>query len=195
MKSFRQSAVGAVLALLGTATALAQGPIDDAAVRERESAMARDAEPPLRCAAQRAAFAIAGGLAIALGTRATSDDNSPCGAPDVLGAGLLPIEAVYASAFPRAIAGYEVWGTAELVGTTYTFDVLGLWATGSSRGLIALFEALRAEAAAAGATEIKIVGRAILKKNQTFFSKRAAARFGLKVECVNAETVILSGKL
>jgi hypothetical protein len=195
MNSIRQGWIAVVLVLLGTTSALAQDPIGDAVVRDREAAMARDAEPPLRCGAQKAALAVAGGLALAVGLMATPDADSRSGSPVLLAAGLLPLEAVEASATVSAIAGYNVWGTAGLVGTTYTYDILGLYASGSSRGLVALAQALRAQAAAAGATEIRIVGRAILAKNQTFFSQRVAARFGLTVECVDADTVILRGKL
>jgi hypothetical protein len=73
--------------------------------------------------------------------------------------------------------------------------VLGLYATEGSQGLGALVGALRAEAVAAGASRISIQGLAIVNEGLAGLSARAAARFGLTLERVNANTIILSGGL
>jgi hypothetical protein len=105
------------------------------------------------------------------------------------------VDAVYAGATERLIAGYNVWGTAGRVGTTYNVNVLGLYATEGSQGLGALVGAWRAEAAAAGASRISIQGLAIINQGLAGLSARAAARYGLQLERVNGNTIILSGGL
>ncbi|HVX91250.1 MAG TPA: hypothetical protein VHC20_06550 [Candidatus Paceibacterota bacterium] len=121
------------------------------------------------------------------------------GARDAAAAGgraLIPaVDAVYAGATERLVAGYNVWGTAGRVGSTYNVNVLGLYATEGSQGLGALVGALRAEAAAAGASRISIQGLAIINEGLAGLSARAAARFGLQLERVNGNTIILSGGL
>ncbi len=105
------------------------------------------------------------------------------------------VDAVYATATERIVAGYNVWGNAARVGSTYNVNVLGLYATESSQGLGALVGALRAEAAAAGASRISIQGLAIVNEGVAGISARAAARYGLQVERINANTIILTGGL
>jgi RHS repeat-associated protein len=105
------------------------------------------------------------------------------------------VDAVYATATERVVAGYDIWGNAARVGSTYNVNVLGLYATEGSQGLGALVGALRAEAAAAGASRISIQGLAIVNEGVAGISARAAARYGLQVERINADTIILTGGL
>lgn len=112
------------------------------------------------------------------------------------GRALVPaVDAVYATATERLVAGYNVWGTAGRVGSTYNVNILGLYATEGSQGLGALVAALRAEATAAGASRISIQGLAIINQGLAGLSARVAARFGLQLERVNGQTIILSGGL
>lgn len=95
----------------------------------------------------------------------------------------------------RTIAGYNVWGNAGLVGNTYNVNVLGLYAKAGSQGLGALAGALRAEAAAAGATRISISGNAIINQGLAGLSQRAAVRYGFQLTRVNNQTILLTGGL
>jgi hypothetical protein len=59
----------------------------------------------------------------------------------------------------RTVAGYDILGTAGLEGKTYAVNIWGLTRTeGATGGLFGLSNALRAEASAAGASEISITG-------------------------------------
>jgi RHS repeat-associated protein len=112
------------------------------------------------------------------------------------GRALVPaVDVVYATATERLVAGYNVWGTAGRVGSTYNVNILGLYGTKGSQGLGALVRALKAEAAAAGASRISIQGLAIINEGLAKLSAQAAARFGLQLERVNGNTIILSGTL
>jgi len=88
-----------------------------------------------------------------------------------------------------------VWGNAARVGTTYNVNIVGLYATEGSRGLGALVGALRAEATASGASSISIRGLAIINEGVAGLSARAAARYGLTVERIDASTIVLTGGL
>jgi hypothetical protein len=105
-------------------------------------------------------------------------------------------ESLYKLGTVRIVAGYEVWGNAGLVGSTYNVNVLGLYATKGAGGfadLAALVSAFRAEAAAAGANQLSIGGYAIINPGIAGLSERAAARFGLELTRVNADTILLRG--
>jgi hypothetical protein len=104
-------------------------------------------------------------------------------------------ESLFIGGTERTVAGYAVWGNAGLVGTTYNVNILGLYATAESQGLRALIGALRSEAAAAGATRISISGNAVINQGLAGLSQRAAARYGLQLERINGNTIILTGIL
>jgi RHS repeat-associated protein len=109
---------------------------------------------------------------------------------------LVPLgEWLYYNGTSRVVAGYNIFGNAGRVGATYNVNVLSLGATTESQGLYALLGALRAEAVASGATRISISGEWIVNRSLIPFLTRVGARFGLQVETVNAETIILSGAL
>lgn len=103
------------------------------------------------------------------------------------------VESLYNLGTVRTVAGYEVWGNAGLVGSTYNVNVLGLYATNEAKGLASLVSALRAEASAAGANQLSIGGYAIINPGIAGLSERAAARFGLELTRVNADTILLRG--
>jgi hypothetical protein len=91
----------------------------------------------------------------------------------------------------RSVAGYEVWRNAGLVGNTYNVNVIGLWATEGAQGLRALSAALRAEAAATGASQISIIGSAIVNQSLANLSGAAARRLGYELIHINADTILL----
>jgi len=93
----------------------------------------------------------------------------------------------------RTVAGYQIGGTAGLVGQTYNVNLWALYATDSSQGLGAFLSALRAEAAAAGANRISIMGTAIINPGLMRISPAAAARFGLLMTKINDATILLQG--
>jgi hypothetical protein len=112
------------------------------------------------------------------------------------GGALVPMgEAAYSFGSFRQIAGYEVAGTSGLVGSTYNLNIWGISSNGTGLGLSSLVRNLRAEAAAAGATRISIVGVEIINRGFLKLSPAAAARFGLDVKVVNNKTIILQGSL
>ena len=102
-------------------------------------------------------------------------------------------EAAFRYGTIRGLAGYEIAGTAGLVGKTYNVNLWALYATPSSKGLGSLVNALRGEAAAAGASQISITGTAIINPGIANISSAAAARFGLELTKVSESTIILRG--
>lgn len=110
----------------------------------------------------------------------------------------------------RQIAGYDVTGTAGLVGSVYNvniysvvthFDAAALDGLDdldsfsslvAGKGMPALGNALKAEASAAGAQSISIVGTEIV--NSGFMRlARVAGRFGFEFTQINPTTIRLSG--
>ena len=70
-------------------------------------------------------------------------------------------EAAFQTGTTRTLAGYELGGNAGLVGNTYNVNLWGLYQTSAPQGPFALVNALKAEASAAGATQISITGNAL----------------------------------
>ena len=111
-----------------------------------------------------------------------------------VGTALVPLaDAAVGYGTVRLVAGYEMAGTAGLVGTTYNMNIWGLFATPEAEGLGALASALRAEAAAAGARQISIVGVGVINQGLANLSSGAAARFGFQVQQINPSTMTLFG--
>ena len=107
---------------------------------------------------------------------------------------LVPIaEAAFRYGTIRTVAGYEVAGTAGSVGNTYNMNIWGLYATTERQGLAALANAFRAEAGAAGASNINIVGAAVINNGIANMSQSVAARLGFTFSKVNESTVMLQG--
>ena len=105
---------------------------------------------------------------------------------------LVPLaDATQATGAVRSVAGYEIWGNAGLVGNTYNINVIGLWATEGAQGLRALSAALRAEAAATGASQISITGSAIVNQSLANLSGAAARRLGFELTHINADIILL----
>jgi len=115
------------------------------------------------------------------------------GATAPVGSGaVVPIgNAAYSTGSIRMVAGYEIGGNAGLVGSTYNINVWGLYLTEESLGLRALAEAFRAEARAAGASNLSIVGSNVLNANIANISPTLAARFGFSVLRINPNTILL----
>ncbi len=95
----------------------------------------------------------------------------------------------------RTIAGYEVGGNAGLVGSTYNMNIWGLYATEDAQGLGALANAFKAEAGAAGATDISISGNAIINPGIANMNPAIAARYGFSFSQVNPTTIMLQGSV
>ncbi|MBL0317861.1 MAG: hypothetical protein IPP74_00910 [Alphaproteobacteria bacterium] len=112
------------------------------------------------------------------------------------GGALVPIgEAAFEFGSSSVVAGYEVGGTSGMVGSTYTVNIWGLYATEESQGLAALINSYKAEAIANGATKISISGSSIVNSQIANISSGVAARFGLTIEHINPTTIILTGAL
>jgi RHS repeat-associated protein len=111
------------------------------------------------------------------------------------GAVVLGEEAAYMFGAVRMIAGYELGGTAGLVGTTYNFNIWALYQTESSLGPFALLNALRREAIDAGASEISIAGFSVMNPMFTQMSTAVATRLGFTVTQINPSTMLLQGPL
>ena len=103
------------------------------------------------------------------------------------------VDAAFSYGTVRTVAGYELGGNAGLVGSTYNVNIWGLYATGESQGLGALASALRAEAGAAGATDISISGNAIINPALANLNPAIAARYGFSFSQVNPTTIFLRG--
>ena len=108
---------------------------------------------------------------------------------------LVPILDAAYTALPRTIAGYQFAGNAGLVGSTYNVNVWALFATAESRGLFAFVNALKAEASAAGATNISIIGIGVANPGLANMSTAAAARVGFIFSQINPTTISLMGAI
>ncbi len=109
---------------------------------------------------------------------------------------LLPMfDAAYMYGSTRMVAGYAVNGTAGLVGSTYNINLWALYRTAGAEGLPALLSAFKAEAAAAGASNISISGSAIINSGLMNISSSAAARFGITVQPISSDSIIIIGLL
>jgi len=110
------------------------------------------------------------------------------------GGALVPMaEAGFNTGTIRTIAGYELGGNAGLVGSTYNMNIWGLYATKDARGLGALANAFKAEAGAAGATDISITGNAIINPAIANMNPAIAARYGFSFSQINPSTIMLRG--
>jgi RHS repeat-associated protein len=90
----------------------------------------------------------------------------------------------------QTIAGYEVGGTAGMVGSTYSMNIWALYATEGAEGMGAFANAIRAEATALGATEISITGNAVINPGIMNMGS-VAARYGFGFSQINSSTVWL----
>jgi hypothetical protein len=90
--------------------------------------------------------------------------------------------------------GFRVFGNKGLVGKIFQRNVLLIEAekkgAASLRGLVG---AMEAEARGAGASQLRIVGHAIV--NNGFFSPAIARRFGFAFERINETTIALTKRL
>jgi hypothetical protein len=102
-------------------------------------------------------------------------------------------EAAFETGTIRTVAGYEVAGNAGMVGSTYNMNVWGLYATEGAQGLGALANAFKAEAGAAGATDISITGNAVINPGIANMNPAIAARFGFTFSQINPATIMLQG--
>jgi RHS repeat-associated protein len=109
------------------------------------------------------------------------------------GSALVPMtDAAYNYGTVQTIAGYEVAGTAGMVGSTYSMNIWGLYATEDAQGIGSLASAIQAQAAALGATDISITGNAII--NPSILNMGGvAARYGFSFTQINSTTVLLQG--
>lgn len=83
------------------------------------------------------------------------------------------------SATQRSLAGYDVYGSSRLVGDTWETDIFLLEAAENAQGMGNLVQALKEEAAAAGASRISISAVAIINpKLQRMMRPAMAERFG-----------------
>jgi len=107
------------------------------------------------------------------------------------GGALVPmVDAAYNYGTVQAIAGYEVAGTSGMVGSTYTMNIWGLYATENAGGIGSLAGAIQSQAAALGALDISITGNAII--NPSILNMGAVAgRYGFSFLQINPTTIWL----
>jgi hypothetical protein len=74
-------------------------------------------------------------------------------------------------------------------------NIWALYRSENSQGLGALARALKAEATAAGATDISITGNAIINPALANINPASAARYGFSVSQINSTTIILRGSV
>ena len=103
-------------------------------------------------------------------------------------------DAAYQTGTTRIVAGYEVGGNAGLVGNTYNVNIWALYQTSNPQGPFALVNALSAEASAAGASQISIVGSAITPTSTLQgLTPGIAGRLGLQFQQISPTTILLQG--
>ena len=141
---------------------------------------------------QASAAVLGGGLLMAAGAFAAAEVGVAATAVAGSRALVSMEQAAYTGAI-RTIAGYEVAGTSGLVGSTYNMNIWGLYRTPASQGAISLINAVRAEASAAGASQISIVGVATINPRLMSINPAVAARLGLSFSRINPSTVSLRG--
>jgi len=114
-------------------------------------------------------------------------------AEGLTGSALVPMtDAAYNYGTIQTIAGYEVAGTSGMVGSTYSMNIWGLYATEDAQGIGSLASTIQAQAAALGATDISITGNAII--NPSILNMGAlAARYGFSFTQIDSTTVLLQG--
>lgn len=94
---------------------------------------------------------------------------------------------------PESVAGFRIFGNKGLVGDTFQRNVFLLEAEAKGAApLRGLVSALEAEARAAGANQLRIVGHAVINKG---FTPAVAKRFGFEFRQINAETIELTKAL
>ena len=97
--------------------------------------------------------------------------------PEIIAATLefsLTLEEIESASTVTSLAGYELGSYSFLSGETYNIFIWGLYRIeGAGGGPFALLNALRAEAAASGASQISIYGLAI--RNPIFFNLLSSA--------------------
>jgi len=100
------------------------------------------------------------------------------------------VDAAYNYGTVQTIAGHEVAGTPGMVGSTYTMNIWGLYATENAGGIGSLAGAIQSQAAALGATDISITGNAII--NPSILNMGAVAgRYGFSFSQINPTTIWL----
>jgi RHS repeat-associated protein len=107
------------------------------------------------------------------------------------GGALVPMaDAAYNYGSIQTIAGYQVAGTAGLVGDTYAMNVWGLYATEGAEGIGALANGIQAQASFLGAADISITGNAIINPGILNIGS-VAARYGFSYSQINATSIWL----
>lgn len=101
------------------------------------------------------------------------------------------------TAIPKVqqVRQYDIGGSSELVGTTYQYNIWGLYSTSSSQGMFSLVNEMKATASAAGADSISILGTHVVNPSLMTISPATAARVGLSFEAVSDSAILLTGLL
>ncbi|MDZ4853662.1 MAG: SpvB/TcaC N-terminal domain-containing protein [Nitrospirota bacterium] len=160
----------------------------------------------IQYSAARAAQTVATNTAAYVGVSVAYGVIMPPGSPDIPGPGddagraargAASVGDEAAEAFigtERIIADYNVVGQAQRVGNTYIMTISGWFErVGESQGIRALLNALRAEAKAAGASEIQIIGAMVENPILKKMNPAIAAKFGLTLEPLSPTWFRLSG--
>lgn len=91
---------------------------------------------------------------------------------------------------PESVAGFKIYGNKGLVGNSYARNIFLIEADAKGvSALRGLTNALEAEARAAGAKELRIIGHAVI--NDGFLNPRIAERFGYTFRRINDGTIEL----
>jgi RHS repeat-associated protein len=94
---------------------------------------------------------------------------------------------------PETISGFRIWGNKGLVGSTFNRNILLIEAVVKGRiPLRTLATALEAEASAAGASRLSIVGHAVINRG---FTAAVVRRFGYSFRQINPATIELVKEL
>lgn len=89
---------------------------------------------------------------------------------------------------PESVAGFKIYGNKGLVGDSYARNIFLIEADAKgTNALRGLTNALEAEARAAGAKELRIIGHAVI--NECFLNPRIAERFGFSFRRINEGTI------
>jgi len=91
---------------------------------------------------------------------------------------------------PELVAGFKIYGNKGLVGSSYARNIFLIEAENKgASALRGLVNALEAEARAAGAKELRIIGHSVI--NDGFLNPRIAQRFGFSFRRINEGTIEL----
>ena len=147
-----------------------------------------------------------GSVTVAAGPAAVIETTSivlssfiPEAAPDAAEAASTALVPLSGASVPygtiSSMAGYDIGGSSGLVGSTYNYNIWGMYGTSESEGMFALVNEMKTTAALAGADSISILGTHVVNGELLNAARMApmAARVGLTFESVGDAAILLTG--